>query len=87
MHESTVIDEATVESLRVPSRYGYPWERWFNGEWHRIPWSGLSQDPDAFRGLLYKVATRRRVKVQCYKGTDGSWLVRNNNGSVNSSNG
>ena len=57
------------------SRYRYPWDKWFNGEWHMIPWSELTQSPRAFRGLAYKSGTRRGFKVECKSGPS-CWLLR-----------
>ena len=49
-----------------------------------IPWDGLPQNPDKFRGLAYKQAARRGLTLQCYKAVNNTWLIRgSDNGSDN----
>jgi len=88
MHSGSVrINEEKVHELRRPSRYGYPWNEWLDGTWWMIPWDGLPQNPDKFRGLAYKQASRRGLTLQCYKAVNNTWLMRSSdNGSDNSDN-
>ena len=77
MYNAYTVTEKEADEKRVQFRYGYPWSEWFNGESWIIPWDTLRQSPRAFRGLLYKQASRRKLVVQCHKSDDDScWIVR-----------